>query len=95
MNPLLGGLIAGWIEVGRQDFPAAQAKFDAMSGNDALAAYGQYHKALALALAGDFVSAETILAGGDEGPAAPQPLGDRRPRRDPRADGPRAPTRSR
>ena len=68
MNPLLGGLIVGWIEVGRQNFPAAEAQFDAMSGNDALAAYGQYHKALALAFAGDFVSAEKILAGGADGP---------------------------
>ena len=68
LNPLLGGLLAGWIEVGRDDFAAAKAKFDAMTGNDALTAYGQYHKALALALAGDFVSAETILAGGDKGP---------------------------
>jgi tetratricopeptide (TPR) repeat protein len=68
INPLLGGLVAGWIEVGRGDFAAAQAKFDAMDRNDALAAYGQYHKALALALAGDFVQAETILAGGENGP---------------------------
>lgn len=67
-NPLLAGLVAGWIEVGREDFPAAQAKFDAMTGNEALAAYGQYHKALALAMAGDFVSAEAILAGGEQGP---------------------------
>ncbi len=68
VNPLLGGLVAGWIEVGRGDFASAQAKFDAMDGNEALAAYGQYHKALALALAGDFVQAETILAGGEDGP---------------------------
>jgi Flp pilus assembly protein TadD len=68
MNPLLGGLLAGWIEVGRDDFPAAQQKFDALTGNDALVAYGQYHKALALALAGDFVSAEALMAGGDKGP---------------------------
>lgn len=68
MNPLLGGLLAGWIEVGRDDFPAAERKFDALQGNDALVAYGQYHKALALALAGDFVSAETLMAGGDKGP---------------------------
>ncbi|TPE48861.1 tetratricopeptide repeat protein [Amaricoccus solimangrovi] len=67
-NPLLAGLVAGWIEVGREDFPAAKAKFDAMTANDAMAAYGQYHKALALAMAGDFVSAETILAGGEQGP---------------------------
>ncbi len=68
INPLLGGLVSGWIEVGKGDFTAAQAKFDAMTGNDALIAYGQYHKALALAMAGDFVSAETILAGGENGP---------------------------
>ncbi len=68
INPLLAGLVSGWIEVGKGDFTAAQAKFDAMTGNDALAAYGQYHKALALAMAGDFVSAEAILAGGENGP---------------------------
>ncbi len=68
VNPLLGGLLAGWIEVGRDDFPAAQAAFDAMQGNDALVAYGQYHKALALAFAGDFVSAEALMAGGEKGP---------------------------
>jgi tetratricopeptide (TPR) repeat protein len=68
LNPLLGGLVAGWIDVGRDDFTAARAKFEAMTGNDALTAYGQYHEALALALAGDFVSAEAILAGGEEGP---------------------------
>jgi Flp pilus assembly protein TadD len=68
VNPLLGGLLAGWIEVGREDFAAAAARFDAMTGNDALAAYGQYHKALALAYAGDFVSAAEILAGDEEGP---------------------------
>jgi tetratricopeptide (TPR) repeat protein len=65
-NPLLAGLLAGWIEVGREDFPAAEAAFDAMTGNDALEAYGRYHKALALAFAGDFVSAEAILAGNEE-----------------------------
>lgn len=67
-NPLLGGLVSGWITVGLEDFPAARDRFDAIGGNAALSAYGQYHKALALAMAGDFVSAETILAGDDEGP---------------------------
>jgi tetratricopeptide (TPR) repeat protein len=66
-NPLLTGLVAGWIEAGRDDFAAAQARFDAMTANEALAAYGQYHKALALALAGDFIGAEAILAGGEGG----------------------------
>jgi tetratricopeptide (TPR) repeat protein len=72
LNPLLVGLVAGWIEVGREDFAAAQARFDALDGNEALHAYAQYHKALALALAGDFVSAEAIFAGDDDyGPLHP------------------------
>jgi tetratricopeptide (TPR) repeat protein len=68
MNPLLGGLLAGWIEVGREDFAAAQERFDALDANDTLKAYGQYHKALALAFAGDFVTAATIMEGDERGP---------------------------
>ncbi len=68
VNPLLRGLLAGWVEAGRGDFEAAQAAFDAMDQNDALKAYGQYHKALSLALVGDFVSAEKIMAGEDDQP---------------------------
>ncbi len=68
LNPLLADLVGGWIEVGQEEFDAARARFDGMSGSEALAAYGQYHKALALAFAGDFVSAEAILAGGEDGP---------------------------
>lgn len=67
-NPLLTGLIGGWIAAGQDDFTEAQRRFDAMNANEALAAYGRYHKALALALAGDFVTAQTILAGGEAGP---------------------------
>ncbi|MEM8570452.1 MAG: tetratricopeptide repeat protein [Pseudomonadota bacterium] len=68
MNPLLGGLVSGWVAVGQQDFRGAQDRFDAMRGGNAIAAYGQYHKALALAFAGDFVGAEAILAGDEDGP---------------------------
>ncbi|WP_424932455.1 tetratricopeptide repeat protein [Amaricoccus macauensis] len=68
VNPLLLGLARGWIAVGQQDFAVARERFDEMGGNNALGAYGQYHKALALAFAGDFSSAETIMAGGSNGP---------------------------
>jgi tetratricopeptide (TPR) repeat protein len=71
LNPLLAGLVSGWIEVGLENFTEAQARFDALRGNEAVEAYGLYHKALALALAGDFVSAEAILAGDEEGPLHP------------------------
>ncbi len=66
LNPLLDGLVSGWIAVGREDFEAARARFDALDDNELISAYGQYHKALALALAGDFVSAEATFAGGSE-----------------------------
>lgn len=68
MNPLLSGLLGGWIEVGRNNIAAATKSFDAMTGNDALVAYGQYNKALALALAGDFVNSAAIFKGDDNGP---------------------------
>jgi tetratricopeptide (TPR) repeat protein len=88
MNPLLGTLLAGWVDVGLEDFDAARATFDGSGGgtgdaagdgmgdsagdgsggSDAMTAYGQYHKALALAFAGDFVGAEAIMAGGEDGP---------------------------
>ena len=68
LNPLLSGLLTGWLAVGREDYDGAFAAFDAMTGNEALVAYGQYHKALALALAGDFNQAATILQGDANGP---------------------------
>lgn len=67
LDPLLSGLLTGWIAVGREDFEAAVSRFDGMTENEPIAAYGQYHKALALALAGDFVQAAEILSGGENG----------------------------
>ncbi len=67
-NPLFRGLMLGWIEVGLGDYDAAQARFDSMDGSPALNLYGQYHKALALALAGDYATADQILKGDADGP---------------------------
>ncbi len=71
LNTLLAGLVSGWAAVGDEAFPLALERFDALSGNEALEAYGQYHKALALAYAGDFVAAEAILAGSEGEPLHP------------------------
>jgi tetratricopeptide (TPR) repeat protein len=71
LNALLAGLVSGWAAVGNEAFPLALERFDALSGNEALEAYGRYHKALALAYAGDFVAAEAILAGSDGEPLHP------------------------
>lgn len=73
LNPLLGSLLAGWVDVGREDFDAARATFDGMNETDAFVAYGQYHKALALAFAGDFVGAEAIMSGATSVPPADAP----------------------
>ncbi len=71
LNTLLAGLLSGWAAVGDEAFQVALERFDALSGNEALEAYGQYHKALALAFAGDFVAAEAILAGDGDVPLHP------------------------
>jgi tetratricopeptide (TPR) repeat protein len=72
-TPLLSDLVPAWIEVGREDFEAAGQRFDRLEESEVAIGYGRYHKALALALAGDFVSAEALLAGdGAEGPLHPE-----------------------
>ncbi|MEO0387714.1 MAG: tetratricopeptide repeat protein, partial [Pseudomonadota bacterium] len=68
MNPLLQGLTSGWAAVGAGDYDAALQAFDALDQNETLATYGQYHKALALALAGDFAAAASLLDGEDGTP---------------------------
>ena len=68
MNPLLQGLTSGWAAVGAGDYDAALQAFDALDQNETLATYGQYHKALALALAGDFAAAAALLDGEDGTP---------------------------
>ena len=68
LNPLFSGLMLGWAAVGRGDYEAATVAFDALNQNETLEAYGQLHKALALALAGDFTTAADILTGDENGP---------------------------
>ncbi len=68
LNPLFAGLLEGWIDVGEGDFTAAKEAFDALNQNETLIVYGQYHKALALSLAGDFATAITVMEGGEDGP---------------------------
>ncbi len=66
-NPLLLGLLKGWTEVGIGDISEAEKVFDGLKGNDTLELFGQYHKALMYALAGDFQRADTLLATGAKG----------------------------
>ncbi len=65
LNGLLRGLLQGWAAFGAGKFSDAEAAFDALNANDGLRVYGQYHKALALALTGDAARAEAMIAGAD------------------------------
>jgi len=62
VGPLVDGLLSAWAQLGKGDVTAAVAAFDAISERPGLAAFGAYHKALALASVGDFEGAEAIFA---------------------------------
>ncbi|MCR8724917.1 tetratricopeptide repeat protein [Frigidibacter sp. ROC022] len=61
--PLVDGLIRAWAELGAGRSTEALAEMDAVAEKAATRAFGLYHKALALALVGDYEGAEAILAG--------------------------------
>lgn len=67
---LLDGLVLAWAELGNGDMTDALAGFDTMAKTPGLEAFGLYHKALALASAGDFEGADDILSGRNAGPIA-------------------------
>jgi len=63
VGPLFDGLARAWAELGAGRMSAAITSFDAVIGSDGVAAFGLYHKALALASVGDFESAAEIFSG--------------------------------
>ncbi|SFM75782.1 Flp pilus assembly protein TadD, contains TPR repeats [Thioclava dalianensis] len=64
-GPLLGGLAKGWALVGEGKISDAAKAFDALGKQPALGAFASYHKALSLALVGDYEGANAILSGKD------------------------------
>ena len=68
MGELLDQLIAAWSELGAGRMSVALGKFDAIASAPGMEAFGLYHKALALGLAGDFEGADAILSGSVAGP---------------------------
>lgn len=62
-NPLLSGLLKGWVAAGQEDMASAQEHLDALADQTSFGPLGQYHKALVLALAGNFDAAAEIFAG--------------------------------
>jgi len=64
---LLDGLVSAWAEVGLGQMSDAATIFDRLAKDKNTGAFGLYHKALALASAGDFEGADAILSSGDAG----------------------------
>ncbi|MGR3570300.1 tetratricopeptide repeat protein [Brevirhabdus sp.] len=65
---LVTGLTSAWQLLGEGEMSAALAAFDAVIATDGLKDFGLYHKALALALAGDMEGADAIFSGRANGP---------------------------
>ena len=68
LGPLLTGLVQAWADLGRGDTEKALAGFDTLAKGAGLGSFAMYHKALALASAGDFEGADHILSGAAAGP---------------------------
>ncbi|MEX1660302.1 tetratricopeptide repeat protein [Thioclava sp. 15-R06ZXC-3] len=62
-GPLLGGLTRAWALVGEGKMTDAAAAFDAVGSEKGLGAFAAFHKALSLALVGDYEGADKILSG--------------------------------
>ena len=67
-GPLLDGLMRAWAELGRGQMGAALEQFDTLVADETYAAFGLFHKALALASVGDFEAADAIFSGAEAGP---------------------------
>ncbi|WP_226782017.1 tetratricopeptide repeat protein [Oceaniglobus trochenteri] len=67
VGPLFDGLLKGWARFGSGDLDGALTQFDEVSKTKGVRAFGQYHKALALAAAGEFSRAEEVLADPSDG----------------------------
>jgi len=65
---LADGMIAAWAELGRGDMSAALERIDTMADEQGLRNFALYHKALALAVVGDFEAADRVFSGESDGP---------------------------
>ncbi|MCB6177850.1 tetratricopeptide repeat protein [Rhodobacter sp. Har01] len=68
VGPLLDELALAWAKLGEGRMSDALADFDKVAATKGFEAFGYYHKALALAQAGDFEGADAILSGKVAGP---------------------------
>ena len=66
VGPLADGLTRAWARLGQGRMDQALSAFDEVIETPGLSGFGLYHKALALAVAGDLSAAEAILAAAPE-----------------------------
>ncbi|MGR3520884.1 MAG: tetratricopeptide repeat protein [Roseovarius sp.] len=64
---LADGMVAAWAELGRGDMSAALKRIDALAEEKGLRNFALYHKALALAVVGDFEAADRVFSGESDG----------------------------
>ena len=68
IGPLVDGLVRAWSLLGDGKVDEAMKAFDEVAGNSGLSIFGLYHKALALAMVGDFEGADKVFSGEAGGP---------------------------
>jgi tetratricopeptide (TPR) repeat protein len=62
VGPLVDGLVLAWAHIGAGSVTDGLAQFDAVADQGGLRGFAMYHKAMALAMVGDFEGAEAIFA---------------------------------
>lgn len=62
IGPLVDGLVNAWAHLGAGSVGDALAAFDTVAGQNGLSGFANYHKAMALAMVGDFEGAEAIFS---------------------------------
>ncbi|MDJ0826362.1 MAG: tetratricopeptide repeat protein [Rhodobacter sp.] len=63
VGPLVDGLLTAWAQLGMGRMSEAVETFDEVIATSGVEVFGLYHKALALAMVGDFEAADEILSG--------------------------------
>lgn len=69
IGPLVDGLIRAWAQMGAGSAARALEQFDLVAEENGLRGFAMYHKAMSLALVGDFEGAEAIFADASSGAA--------------------------
>jgi len=75
LAPLLDGLLRAWALLGEGQMSDANTAFDTVAEIEDFASFAHYHRALALALVGDFEGADAILSGERYGALVLSPRG--------------------